>query len=386
MSVFVTNVASMIGIGVAVDYSLFVLARYREEIRGGREPRRRAPGRAAHVGAGGRLLRHHGDRLARRPVPGRLDHDALDGDGGDHRRRGLDPRRGDAAAGADAPARPARLRARPAGDRGRPAGRAMPAHAPAPPRLDRARDAAARLLGALDRDASCAGPWVSAIGQRRGAARAGHPGALAPVGDGALRQFPKGNETRVGAELAARRPARAPPARSRSSRRFDNGRGGRRREPRARSARYVAELRTRSRGRRGRAAAAIARRPRGADRGASRGTTRRAPQADALVDRLRAGSPARSRGVADVQVGGATAFVRTSATWSPARCGRSSLFVLALQLPGAVRAAALGAAAAEGGVMNLLSVGAAYGVLVWSSSTAGSTACSATTRSATSTR
>src|SRR3954466_12965694 len=38
MSVFVTNVASMIGIGVAVDYSLFVLARYREEIRGGLEP------------------------------------------------------------------------------------------------------------------------------------------------------------------------------------------------------------------------------------------------------------------------------------------------------------------------------------------------------------
>jgi RND superfamily putative drug exporter len=32
MSVFVTNMASMIGIGVAVDYSLFVLARYREEI------------------------------------------------------------------------------------------------------------------------------------------------------------------------------------------------------------------------------------------------------------------------------------------------------------------------------------------------------------------
>jgi len=38
MSVFVTNVASMIGIGVAVDYSLFVLARYREEIRAGLEP------------------------------------------------------------------------------------------------------------------------------------------------------------------------------------------------------------------------------------------------------------------------------------------------------------------------------------------------------------
>src|SRR3954462_4870890 len=38
MSVFVTNVASMIGIGVAVDYSLFVLARYREEVRGGAVP------------------------------------------------------------------------------------------------------------------------------------------------------------------------------------------------------------------------------------------------------------------------------------------------------------------------------------------------------------
>jgi RND superfamily putative drug exporter len=36
MSVFVTNMASMIGIGVAVDYSLFVLARYREEICRGR--------------------------------------------------------------------------------------------------------------------------------------------------------------------------------------------------------------------------------------------------------------------------------------------------------------------------------------------------------------
>jgi RND superfamily putative drug exporter len=45
MSVFVTNTASMIGIGVAVDYSLFVLARYREEIIGGAAPdeaRRRA--------------------------------------------------------------------------------------------------------------------------------------------------------------------------------------------------------------------------------------------------------------------------------------------------------------------------------------------------------
>lgn len=38
-SVFVTNMASMIGIGVAVDYSLFILARYREEVAGGRSKR-----------------------------------------------------------------------------------------------------------------------------------------------------------------------------------------------------------------------------------------------------------------------------------------------------------------------------------------------------------
>src|SRR5436190_1527596 len=36
-SVFVTNMASMIGIGVAVDYSLFILARYREERARGRD-------------------------------------------------------------------------------------------------------------------------------------------------------------------------------------------------------------------------------------------------------------------------------------------------------------------------------------------------------------
>src|SRR3954447_11671059 len=36
MSVFVTNVASLLGIGVAVDYSLFVLSRYRDEVHAGR--------------------------------------------------------------------------------------------------------------------------------------------------------------------------------------------------------------------------------------------------------------------------------------------------------------------------------------------------------------
>ena len=57
MSVFVTNVASMIGIGVAVDYSLFVLARYREEVRAGREPEEARAIAHAHVRPGRRVLR-----------------------------------------------------------------------------------------------------------------------------------------------------------------------------------------------------------------------------------------------------------------------------------------------------------------------------------------
>jgi RND superfamily putative drug exporter len=38
MSIFVTNMASLLGIGVAVDYSLFILARYREELHKGASP------------------------------------------------------------------------------------------------------------------------------------------------------------------------------------------------------------------------------------------------------------------------------------------------------------------------------------------------------------
>src|SRR3954468_7083372 len=51
MSVFVTNIASMIGIGVAVDYSLFILARYREEIAAGssREEARRTAMRTSGI-------------------------------------------------------------------------------------------------------------------------------------------------------------------------------------------------------------------------------------------------------------------------------------------------------------------------------------------------
>ncbi|MGK2880503.1 MAG: MMPL family transporter, partial [Mycobacterium sp.] len=39
MSVFVTSTVSMFGIALAIDYSLFILMRYREELRTGRDPR-----------------------------------------------------------------------------------------------------------------------------------------------------------------------------------------------------------------------------------------------------------------------------------------------------------------------------------------------------------
>src|SRR6201999_4351858 len=42
MSVFVTSTVSMFGIALAVDYSLFILMRFREELRTGREPREAA--------------------------------------------------------------------------------------------------------------------------------------------------------------------------------------------------------------------------------------------------------------------------------------------------------------------------------------------------------
>ena len=101
------DMASMIGIGVAIDYSLFILARYRQERRAGPRPRRRrAPG-AGHLGPGGDVLRDRRDRLPRGALDGRQPGAALDGAGRDDRRRRLDPYR-------DHPApRPDRLPRRP---------------------------------------------------------------------------------------------------------------------------------------------------------------------------------------------------------------------------------------------------------------------------------
>ena len=50
MSVFVTSTVSMFGIALAVDYSLFILMRFREELRAGREPEQAADAAMATSG------------------------------------------------------------------------------------------------------------------------------------------------------------------------------------------------------------------------------------------------------------------------------------------------------------------------------------------------
>lgn len=55
MSIFATNLADLVGIGVGGDYSLFLLARYREEIRAGRD-RETAPDTTLAISGGAVLF------------------------------------------------------------------------------------------------------------------------------------------------------------------------------------------------------------------------------------------------------------------------------------------------------------------------------------------
>ena len=94
--------ATMIGLAVGIDYSLFILARYRTELHDDRRPRGSHRRRCRYVGFGRRLRRPDGaDRTVRaggrrHPVPDR------DGSGGSRhgvrRRHGrADPAAGDSS-------------------------------------------------------------------------------------------------------------------------------------------------------------------------------------------------------------------------------------------------------------------------------------------------
>ena len=93
MSVFVTNMASMIGIGVAVDYSLFIVARYREEVAAGRSP---DDARGVAMATSGLAVLFSGLTVIislGRAVDGRQHGDPLDGARRDARRRRRGARR-----------------------------------------------------------------------------------------------------------------------------------------------------------------------------------------------------------------------------------------------------------------------------------------------------
>ena len=359
MSVFVTNIASMIGIGVAVDYSLFVLARYREEIRGGHdrpEARRialRTSGLAVTFSGITVMLSLAGLYLVdsttiRSMAMGAIIVVAVSilaavtllpvlmnvlG------RRAYARGRLSVLFG---------LLMRMARTRRRRPGSTRPA---------------ARRGGFWERwtAAVTRRPWVSALSASAVLLALAVPALSLDFGNGALRQFPEGNETRVGAELAAQHtgPGAAGPiqaiAELNSGRASDDAN-------RAALSSYATELRSdpevaqvsTPQPSRGGRSALITVLPR---------HDPESPRAEALVERMSA-DPGPLRGVADLQVGGATAFNKDFVDLVSGSMWKILLFVLVfsyLVLFLLLRSVLLPLKAV---LMNLLSVAAAYGVLV----------------------
>ena len=360
MSVFVTNVASMIGIGVAVDYSLFVLARYREEIRAGASPdlaRRTAmrtsglavafSGVTVIVALAGLFLVN--STTIRSMAMGAVIVVAVS----------------ILAAITLLPVL-MRLLGRRAYTRGR-LGivfglllRSVRWRRRRPGSTRRARgDFWQRWTDRVTR-----GPIAYALGSAAVMLVLAIPALSLQFGDGALRQFPKDHETRVGAELAAKRlgPGSAGPMQVVAE--FQRGNVS---DPRNRAAleRYVQRLRS------DRDFASVAPPLPSRDRRAAfvSAELRHDPESDrseALVERLReeAGSGAGLAGRADIQIGGATAYGEDFKNLVSGSMWKILLFVLALSylvLFVLLRSVLLPLKAV---VMNLLSVAAAYGVLV----------------------
>jgi uncharacterized membrane protein YdfJ with MMPL/SSD domain len=354
MSVFVTNIASMIGIGVAVDYSLFVLARYREEIAAGasREEARRT------------AMRTSGIAVAFSGVTVMI---ALAGlfliDAATIRSMAM---------GAIIVVAVSVLAATTLlpvlmsvfGRRAYARGRAAIVGGLVFRGLRNMRRRAGSTHPSRDRSPFwerwaqrvMRHPVIAAVLSAALLLTLAVPALSLKFGDGALRQFPAGNETRVGAELAAKAtgPGAAGPAQVLVT--FDQGKADAaaldryaadvRRDPEAAS---VATPRISKDGR----AALISITPR---------HDPESPAARALVSRLRADPGAVP--AAHIEVGGSTAQVEDFKDLVSGSMWKILLFVLAfsyLVLLVLLRSVLLPLKAV---LVNLLSVAAAYGVLV----------------------
>jgi RND superfamily putative drug exporter len=350
MSVFVTNIASMIGIGVAVDYSLFVLARYREEIGHGatREEARRTAMRTSGIAvafsgvtvivalAGLFLI---DTATIRSMAMGAIVVVAVSVLAATTLLPVLMSMFGRRAYARGRTAIMGGLIFRGLRNMRRRPGSTHPSR-DRTPFWQRWADRVMRhpVLAAT---ASAAILLTLAI-----------PALSLTFGDGALRQFPKGNETRVGAELAAKAtgPGAAGPTQVLVT--FDRAAA----DPAA-LARYAARLRSDPE------AAAVSKPRVAGDRGLVVVTPRHDPEspaARALVGRLRATSVPGAR----VDVGGSTAQVEDFKDLVSSSMWKILLFVLAfsyLVLLVLLRSVLLPLKAV---LVNLLSVAAAYGVLV----------------------
>ena len=358
MSVFVTNMASMIGIGVAVDYSLFVLARYREEMRTGAVPetaRRiamRTSGVAVVFSGVTVILSLAGLFLVNSTTLRSMALGAI-----------VVVAVSILAAVTFLPAM-MRVLGRRAHTRGRVAGLL--------PRLVGSLQAR-RTASANRGDTGFWQRWTDRVTRRPLVSAAlsaavlltlAIPALSLDVGEGALRQFPEDNETRVGAELAAQKLGAGSAGPTQIVATFDRGT--------ARDAGNSEALAGYARALRQDPEVARLGRPEHSPDGRAAllpvipRHDPESPAATAMVDRLRAAAD-RGEGlarVADVDVGGATASVKDFSELVSGSMWKIALFVLAfsyLVLFVLLRSVLLPLKAI---LMNLLSVGAAYGVLV----------------------
>jgi uncharacterized membrane protein YdfJ with MMPL/SSD domain len=360
MSVFVTNVASMIGIGVAVDYSLFVLARYREEIRAGAAPdeaRRialRTSGLAVTFSGITVMISLAGLFLVDSTTIRSMAMGAI-----------MVVAVSVLAAVTLLPVL-MRLLGRRAYARGR--------IALVLGLLARRFRTARRHPGSTAPDLVRVGfwerwtarvtrrPWVSALASAAVLLVLAIPALSLEFGDGALRQFPEGNETRVGAELAAQELGPGASGPTQIVARLDEGRAtdGANRDA---LVAYRAELL-----RDPEVAAVAAPRPSRDGQAALIVVQPRhdpeSPQAQALLDRLRGDESSALSSVADLDVGGTTGFTEDFKDLVSGSMWKILVFVLLfsyLVLFLLLRSVLLPLKAV---LMNLLSVAAAYGVLV----------------------